>query len=484
MRSTSKLATRLAACHAHVRHFVVSARDLRPVEVEIGLGLRSRLTGFQQDAAAPPRVAVAGRHSAELAATLRAIRREGMVAAPVDVAGRDAEELSHMLAEAQVQLTVVAGSLVPAEEQSIKEAASCLGTSIARASRLRAEGSAIQEQEHGSPGSGSNSVPLFMFATPPSHGSGAPKVAEVSEASLNARVLRALTMWAIDGSDTVLSLGLGVESSTAVIDALEAPLSAGAHVSVHERRATDDQEAWELWEALYREKDATIAFIESTSCRKLVDAFDSLHVRIRSELQERWQRRPLRHTIALSPAGTVLAEDLTERWQEIFNTSLKWHFSCPEAGALYTVRQADSANHTEVGHIGECAPGLEIDVQEGGYMRVKGDGLFSHYHGRPRSTAKAFDEDGYFAETGHRAIQAEDLSLLPLPNVSDLELSKETLHHLTTEPNVPSFINMEPDWKVRKVPLRVYQVWRAVWGGLLLTKKHSQANIVYQFKYK
>jgi len=44
---------------------------------------------------------------------------------------------------------------------------------------------------------------------------------------------------------------------------------------------------------------------------------------------------------------------------------------------------------------------------------------------------------------------------------------------------------MTADWKIKKLPIRVYEKWRSPWTGVLdVTKKHNQANKVYRSKYK
>ncbi|CAL1148021.1 unnamed protein product [Cladocopium goreaui] len=118
----------------------------------------------------------------------------------------------------------------------------------------------------------------------------------------------------------------------------------------------------------------------------------------------------------------------------------------------------------------------------GGDLFVRGKGLFSKYQGRPRSTREAFDEEGFF-RTGHRAEKVEDV-ILPLPALGDQSLEQEVDRHLTRTPNVQRYPQMRPDWKIKKVPIRVYQYWKANWGGVLVTKKHNAGKEVYRGKYK
>ncbi|CAJ1398423.1 unnamed protein product [Effrenium voratum] len=56
--------------------------------------------------------------------------------------------------------------------------------------------------------------------------------------------------------------------------------------------------------------------------------------------------------------------------------------------------------------------------------------------------------------------------------------------HLTKTPNMERGLQMYPDWKIKKVPMRVYLLWRANWGGVLPGKKHNVGPLVYRSKYK
>eukprot|EP00933_Yihiella_yeosuensis_P006151 TRINITY_DN110819_c0_g1_i1.p1 TRINITY_DN110819_c0_g1~~TRINITY_DN110819_c0_g1_i1.p1 ORF type:complete len:490 (-),score=99.55 TRINITY_DN110819_c0_g1_i1:91-1533(-) len=466
----------LRACNQDSkRRIVTCAERLSPVEDQIRLGLRGRLSG-QRVSDGPPRIAIAGRHSADFAVALRATRQEGAVAAPVDISGRSAEELAEVFAEGQIDIAVVAGAL-PDEDKSIREAASRLGTSVTCVHSLCNEG--LNFGGEGTSAAQTN-APVLLFATSALNG-GASKAAEVSQLALDSRISGATSAWKFSKEDMVLSLGLSVESSAALVDAVEAPLKAGAQVALAEqnfpRSSSTKPDVWALWAALHEHPDATVLFIDSRQCRELVDAYSSLAISVRRELQSRWGSRPFRHTVALAPPGTTLSQELSERWTEIFHSPLTWHFSCAEAGSLYTVRLGQGLSH-----IGHPAEGLEWRLEEGN-LHVKGASVFQRYHGRPRSTEEAFDEDGFFCQTGHRA-ELEGASLKPLPQISDLQEDKDMLQHLTKEPNTESFPSMMPSWNTKQVPMRRYEKWRAAWGGLLFTKKHNQANKVYQSRYK
>eukprot|EP00434_Breviolum_minutum_P010861 symbB.v1.2.009576.t1/scaffold609.1/size185969/6 len=164
-------------------------------------------------------------------------------------------------------------------------------------------------------------------------------------------------------------------------------------------------------------------------------------------------------------------------------------------GSLYTVQKSE----------GKCASNLDWRTAPGGDLCVRGLGLFSQYHGRPRSTKEAFDEDpnlipetweknselsrlkswkdGFF-RTGHRAVNVEADTLLPLPSLADQDLEQEVDSHLTRTPNVRRYPQMRADWKIKKVPMRVYKYWKTNWGGVLPTKKHNAGEEVYRGKYK
>ncbi|CAJ1355527.1 unnamed protein product, partial [Effrenium voratum] len=238
----------------------------------------------------PFRVAVVGRHSLEFAATVRAVSRAGATAAPVDASAFDAEELTALFAEAQVHMAVSAGS----GDATMHEAARCLGKPAASAENLAAEGSASDV-----PGPDDSKPSMMLFAQSPLGGS---RAAEVPEKALTARLARANSAWNFAEEDVVLSLGLDAGDATSLVDALEAPLAAGAAVELAQVDAV-----WDLWSTL-ESTTATVVFLDSRWCWQLAQTHGSLAAPVRANLQARSRDRPFRHMVAVAPAGTVLSE--------------------------------------------------------------------------------------------------------------------------------------------------------------------------------
>lgn len=438
-----------------------TAAQLRLREEPIFHGLQGRLAGqaaINGSRLAHHRVAVLGSHGLDFAATFRAVRRAGAVAAPVDARLYDAEELTALLAEAQVHLAVLADNTAA---DTAGEAMRRLGKQLTFSEDLALEGATAQS---GPEGAIESDPTLLLFAQSTSSSS-LPRAVEVSGHALSTRLEAALASWSYSDGDVVLSLGLTAGENSSLIDAVEAPLAAGSAVEM-----VQCETVWDLWSSL-ETSDASVVFLDSKWCWRLVQSYESLAASVQQGLRERTQRRPFRFLVALAPPGTVLSEDLAKRWQEIFNCPLTWHFSCAEAGALYTVQESE----------GRCTSGLDWHTMEGDLF-VRGKGLFSKYQGRPRSTREAFDEEGFF-RTGHRAEKVEDV-ILPLPALGDQSLEQEVDRHLTRTPNVQRYPQMRPDWKIKKVPIRVYQYWKANWGGVLVTKKHNAGKEVYRGKYK
>lgn len=445
------------------RWLATSAQQLRQQEDWIRLGLRGRLPHSTKDGPeAPARVAVSGRHSSGFAAALRAIRHEA-IAAPVDSSVHGAEELTALFAEARIQLAVLADASA-SEASNVQEAARRLGASTVCANTLAVEGSSMPADaiSEGLPKGSESSMLLFAHCS--TLGSSAPRAAEVDRLALSARISRSTVAWEFCAEDTVLSLGLEAGSAAAVVDAMEAPLASGARVV-----CSAAESVWDLWSAIDEAKEASVAFVGSEWCWSLAKSYSSLAAPLRESLRSRFREKPFRHFVAAAPAGTVLSQDLAARWREIFNCPLTWHFSCAEAGTLYTVCEKEGE---AIAHAGYCADGLQWRADEG-ELRVKGDGIFTAYHGRPRSTREAFDEDGFFCKTGHRALNIEADMLLPLPSQINLELEQEMHRLLSRAPNQEGPQQMRPNWKIKKVPIRIYNMWVANWGGMLVTKKHN-----------
>jgi len=278
----------------------------------------------------------------------------------------------------------------------------------------------------------------------------------------------------------VLSLGLQAGEPAAVVDAVQAPLAVGASVAVPELPRLPAGQVWELWAALQQERDATVVFVGSEWCWRLLDAHEQLAPALRAELSARWAEQPFRHTVAVAAPGTVLSRDLSQRWTEVFGCPLTWHFACAEAGSLYTVRPRAGAGVP--GHEGRCVEGLSWRVSSG-ELWVQGSGLFERYHGRPRSTAAAFAPEDGFCRTFHPVEPAPE-GPLPAPGAFEEDLVNATEYHLCHGPDAPRGPRMDADWAVKKVPMRVYEMWRTAWGGLDVTKKHNTAWKVYWSKYR
>ncbi|CAK0799246.1 unnamed protein product, partial [Prorocentrum cordatum] len=463
-------AARRAAAGAPRAFAAASAAGLQPLEEAVRLRVAPILLGLGQAGEKPARVAVAGHQSIDFAASLRGARSTGAAVIPVDPRGCRADELCRRLADAQARLVVLAGETPDSEIKALRDAARQVGAHVASVLPLRGSGLPL---EGPSAPCASEAAPLLLASSAP--GSHATLTAEVTPEAVDARVAAAVELWGLSSSDTVLSLGLPADSPVGVLDAVEAPLSVGASVALPGRAVEAAAGVWHFWAAIRDERDATVLFLPSDWCSLLLDAHEGLAPGLRAELAARWAAQPLRHCAAVAPAGSVPSSQLAQRWQEIFHCPLTWYFSCAEAGPLYTVQ----------GSGGGCSvSGLQWQVAPDGELWVKGDGLFERYCQRPRSSAEAFREEDGFCRTGHFA--AEDVVgvLRPRPAMSEVDIGKEAYMHLCKGPASEPWPRMAPDWRVKKVPMRVYEKWRAAWGGLLLTKKHNQAHKVYQGKYK
>merc|ERR1712232_894884 len=101
--------------------------------------------------------------------------------------------------------------------------------------------------------------------------------------------------WSFSEKDTVLSLGLSADSPAAVVDALDAPLAAGARLGFSESLAPDSPEqAFSLWKAIYETPEASVIFMDSRWCWKFLDAHAQLSAQITRELERRREEGRLR----------------------------------------------------------------------------------------------------------------------------------------------------------------------------------------------
>mmetsp|Transcript_81372 Transcript_81372/g.212120 ORF Transcript_81372/g.212120 Transcript_81372/m.212120 type:complete len:499 (+) Transcript_81372:89-1585(+) len=491
------------------RHLAATcAASLGPLERDISLGLRGRLPALSSSAsggAPAPRVAIIGPPSVEFAAALRAARSAGAAVALLDLRNRAGEDLSERLAEAQVHLAILAGTDVGSPEGKLAlNAARRLGASTASVAALQGEGASAAvasaaafvaqspsgqvsaKPREGAPGDGGAS--LLLFSAPPRL-AGPARAAQVGQSAVEARVAEAVRFWGLVEIDTVLPIGLASDQSCSVVDALEAPLAAGCRVALpvyqagytHGFGSAAVEAPSEMWASIVEAVDATVIMISAESLRHFLDAYHTLAPGLRADLALRSRARPVRLSVAFCSPGTVPSRELSERWNEIFACPLTWHFSCAEAGSLYSVGGSVSAGLD----VGVCAEGLEWQVEDDeGELGVRGEGLFHGYQGRPRSTLESFDEAGFFLRTGHRVTGLGDAGLRPEPTMSEPEVAQAAANLLRWEPNVARGASMRPEWREKKVYMRKYLKWRTRWGAVLLTKKHNQAHQVYDGKYK
>lgn len=470
------------------------AAGLKPLEDGIARGLRARLAALVAPSEATPRVAVVGRPSAEFAAALRAVRSAGASPAPIDVRRCLSEEVGERLAEARVQLAVVSASQQSGrEEAAAVEAARRLGTPTASPAALWDEGA--RAPDPAADADASQGLAMLLLSDAPG-GVGTARAAEVARGAWEARVALATRQWGLVADEAVLPLGLRADDPCAVVDAIEAPLAAKCRLVLPQtsgapppeaalgggvaRRSPGEEAASELWARVLAASEASVIFVGADDLRPFLDAYRSLARGLREELAKRYKDRAPRLSVALARLGTMPSAQVSAEWEEVFRCPLTWHFSCPEAGSLFSVGGASS----DTLEAGPGVTGLEWRVQEDGRLRVRGEGLFSGYHGRPRSTELAFDEEGFFLNVGHRVECLGD-QLRPRPMLYDNDIEEAMTRIMTTEPNAnPRARIMTPEWEIKRVTMRKYDLWRTQWGAVLPTKKHNQAHKVYDYKYR
>eukprot|EP00927_Polykrikos_kofoidii_P072037 TRINITY_DN68207_c0_g1_i1.p1 TRINITY_DN68207_c0_g1~~TRINITY_DN68207_c0_g1_i1.p1 ORF type:complete len:529 (+),score=61.44 TRINITY_DN68207_c0_g1_i1:50-1588(+) len=470
---------------------VVRASSLQPVVDAISIGLRGRLnlgeTGKQ------PCVAVAGRSNPEFAAAVRAVRAAGAVVAPIDVQNRDSETLAACLAESHARMAITAGACAPEEHVALRDALKQVGILATSTSSLLEQGRGIATKKSSAtatpPESVDESPPMVMF-TDPSAGelAGPPRAAEVPGHALEARVRGAVAMWGLTERDTVITLGLTGDAPTALVDALEAPLSVGAAVCFPcPKPGSSKEQAWDLWAALRDEHEATVAFIDPAWCWRMLDAHEELAAPIQAQLAKRWADKPLRRTIVVSRPTADPSQELSMRWAEVFGCPLTWLFSCAEAGSLYTA-------HAKGANCKAATPetaGLEWRLADEGELLVRGSGVFSRYIGRPASSKKIFelsasDNKHSFCHTGHKVIRsATGDSALLLPEIASYDRKLESMSDHMIEkgpPHEPERRKMRADWRIKRVWIQEFYQWRANNGVMVTTKKHNNVAMKYTRK--
>eukprot|EP00929_Paragymnodinium_shiwhaense_P122147 TRINITY_DN94750_c0_g1_i1.p1 TRINITY_DN94750_c0_g1~~TRINITY_DN94750_c0_g1_i1.p1 ORF type:complete len:508 (+),score=92.70 TRINITY_DN94750_c0_g1_i1:138-1661(+) len=464
----------------------VCADTLGQLEEGLIQGFTSRL---QVGGAVPSnaRVVVAGTPSIELAATVRAARRCGLEVAPLHLHESNPEVLASRLGEVEgLQLAVVAGSLSEWDAAAMRSAAQQVCVSLAMAGALHAEGSyAASLSAEAKRPENEESASLLLYSRL-FEAQGTSPLAQIPSAALKARVESSKQLWSYSSDDTVLCLGLAADSAATIVDALEAPLAAGARIGFSEPSPARGKmaQAWNYWKAVFETPDATTLFVDSQWCWSLLDTHSQLSPELQQELQQRRSERPLRRVVIVAPASSSISPSFVQRWSEIFGVAPVWLFTSAETGSLYTTSLGETSSH-----VGPEDMGLEWRLSDKGELVVKGDSVFAGYMGRPRSSLEMLLSDPNepalsFCRTGHLVEEAgAPGKFQPQLERCDTEFVDLVNYHLCKGPKVDDR-KMKADWRVKKVMLRKYYYYMGPQRYRIWSKKHNHANLVHNGKYK
>lgn len=235
---------------------------------------------------------------------------------------------------------------------------------------------------------------------------GRPKGALHTHGSISAQVSSLCEAWEWDASDRILHC-LPMHHIHGIVNACYCALSAGATVEFLPKFSPTS-----IWNRLIdgyegRAPPLTLFMGVPTMYVRLLQAYDAYDEATQARC--RAAASALRLAVSGSAACPV---PLFERWEAVTGARLLERYGMSEIGMALS--NPFAGGERRAGAVGVPLPGVEavlVDFATGescppgtaGEIRIKGRNLFKEYLGRPKATADAYDEHGYF-KTGDAAV--------------------------------------------------------------------------------
>ena len=313
------------------------------------------------------------------------IWRAGGIAVPLAVSHPTAE-LTYVLQDTAPAVVVAHPSLL----ERAREAADVIAAPVIRTDVL------LEGPPDGPlPNPGPDHAAMILYT---SGTTGPPKGVVTTHGTIQAQVESLVQAWEWTEADHIL-LHLPLHHVHGIVNALTCALSSGACCQILERF---DAEA--VWERLAH-GDVTLYMAVPTVYRRLIQAWDAAV----PDRRTRWSAGAAGLRLMVSGSAALPPSTLA-RWEEITGQRLLERYGMTEIGmALSNPLRAERRAR----YVGTPLPGVDVRlVDDGGRappngqpgeIQVRGGTVFRGYWRRPRETAEAFTEDGWF-RTGDQAI--------------------------------------------------------------------------------
>ncbi len=316
------------------------------------------------------------------------IWRAGGIAVPLAVSHPTAE-LTYVLRDTAPDVVVAHPSLL----ERARAAADVIAAPVVRTDAL------LEGPPDGplpDPGPDRTAMILYTSGT-----TGRPKGVVTAHGTIQAQVESLVQAWGWTEADHIL-LHLPLHHVHGIVNALTCALWSGACCQILERF---DAEA--VWERLAR-GDVTLYMAVPTVYGRLIQAWGAAD----PDRRTRWSAGAAGLRLMVSGSAALPPSTLA-RWEEITGQRLLERYGMTEIGmALSNPLRAERRAR----YVGTPLPGVDVRlVDDGGRpppngqpgeIQVRGPTIFRGYWRRPRETAEAFTEDGWF-RTGDQAVVEE-----------------------------------------------------------------------------
>lgn len=227
---------------------------------------------------------------------------------------------------------------------------------------------------------------------------GAPKGVVSTHANIHTQITALTTSWKWEADDHVLNV-LPLHHVHGIVNMLCCALYSGAVCEFLPK--FEPQEVLEV----FLKGEVNVFMAVPTIYYKLIAHFQTLPADTREALS-----RSLRNFRLMVSGSAALPVSVLEQWREISGHTLLERYGMTEMGMAIS---NPYEGERRPGYIGQALSGVRVRLVDeanqpvpagtAGEIQVKGDNVFSEYWGKPKATAAAFTDDGWF-RTGDIAV--------------------------------------------------------------------------------
>ena len=227
---------------------------------------------------------------------------------------------------------------------------------------------------------------------------GKPKGVVTRHRALEAQIRMLVEAWKWKKDDHILNI-LPLHHVHGIVNVLSCALWSGACCEF--LPAFDAAKVFKV----FNKGEVNLFMAVPTIYYKLISHYDEL-----PSLEQQEISKQLRNFRLMVSGSAALPISTLEKWRSISGQTLLERYGMTEMGMAIS---NPYAGERRPGHIGQPLPGVsirlvdeagkEVEPGKSGEIEVKGENVFSEYWNKPKATAEAFTENGWF-KTGDIAI--------------------------------------------------------------------------------